>query len=221
MNIQHLESLSDVVANITGVQVRERVPDTVLSRADDVLLVDLSPAELIERLKEGKVYLPENAQRAVDSFFRIGNLTALARDGAAAHRRPSRRPDGRLSQAERHRGALADGRAAAGVHRPRCAVGKGCAHRRAAGVRASTRPGWWCRSNAPTARRCRPRRASGWTRLFNLAESLGAETRRVVGSDFVEEILRLARREHATQIVIGGRRQRFPARCGANRCRMR
>ncbi len=77
MNIQHLESLSDVVTQITGVQVRERVPDTVLSRADDVLLIDLPPAELIERLKEGKVYLPENARRAGDSFFRVGNLTAL------------------------------------------------------------------------------------------------------------------------------------------------
>ena len=77
MNIQHLESLSDVVAQITGVPVRERVPDIVLSRADDVLLVDLAPAELIERLKQGKVYLPDNAKRAVDSFFRLGNLTAL------------------------------------------------------------------------------------------------------------------------------------------------
>ncbi len=77
MNIQHLESLSDVVAEITGVPVRERVPDIILKRADEVLLVDLAPAELIERLKEGKVYLPENAQRAVDSFFRLGNLTAL------------------------------------------------------------------------------------------------------------------------------------------------
>ena len=77
MNVQHLESLSEVVAEITGVPVRERVPDTVLKRADDVLLVDLAPAELIERLKQGKVYLPENAQSAVDSFFRLGNLTAL------------------------------------------------------------------------------------------------------------------------------------------------
>ena len=77
LNIQHLESLSDVVAQIAGVPVRERVPDTVLNRADDVLLVDLPPAELIERLKEGKVYLPDNAKRAADRFFRLGNLTAL------------------------------------------------------------------------------------------------------------------------------------------------
>ena len=66
-----------MVAEITGVAVRERVPDTLLARADEVMLVDLPPAELIERLKEGKVYLPDNAKRAVDSFFRLGNLTAL------------------------------------------------------------------------------------------------------------------------------------------------
>lgn len=77
LNIQHLESLSDVVAQITGVPVRERVPDTVLSRADDVLLVDLPPAELIERLNQGKVYLPDSAKRAIERFFRLGNLTAL------------------------------------------------------------------------------------------------------------------------------------------------
>ena len=77
MNVQHLESLSDVVQQITSAPVRERVPDKVLQQADDVLLVDLEPAALIERLKEGKVYLPENARRAADSFFRLGNLTAL------------------------------------------------------------------------------------------------------------------------------------------------
>ena len=77
LNIQHVESLSDLVTQITGVTIRERVPDSVLSRADEMLLVDLPPAELIERLKEGKVYLPESANRAVDRFFRVGNLTAL------------------------------------------------------------------------------------------------------------------------------------------------
>jgi two-component system sensor histidine kinase KdpD len=77
VNIQHLESLADLVAQITGVTVRERVPDVVLKKADEVVLVDLPPTELIERLKEGKVYLPESASRAIDRFFRLGNLTAL------------------------------------------------------------------------------------------------------------------------------------------------
>jgi len=77
MNVQHLESLRDVVAQITGVIVRENVPDTVLERADEVELVDLPPDDLLVRLKEGKVYLPEQARHARDHFFRKGNLLAL------------------------------------------------------------------------------------------------------------------------------------------------
>jgi two-component system, OmpR family, sensor histidine kinase KdpD len=77
MNVQHLESLRDVVAQITEVIVRENVPDTVLQRADEVELVDLSPDDLLVRLKEGKVYLPEQARHARDHFFRKGNLLAL------------------------------------------------------------------------------------------------------------------------------------------------
>ena len=77
LNVQHLESLKDVVAQITGVVVRENVPDTVLERADEVELVDLPPDDLLVRLKEGKVYLPEQARHARDHFFRKGNLLAL------------------------------------------------------------------------------------------------------------------------------------------------
>jgi two-component system sensor histidine kinase KdpD len=77
MNVQHLESLRDVVAQITGVVVRENVPDTVLERADEVELVDLPPDDLLVRLKEGKVYLPDQARHARDHFFRKGNLLAL------------------------------------------------------------------------------------------------------------------------------------------------
>ena len=77
VNIQHLESLSDVVSRITGVRVRETIPDTVIENADEVMVVDITPGELIKRLKEGKVYLPENARRAIDKFFKPGNLTAL------------------------------------------------------------------------------------------------------------------------------------------------
>ena len=77
MNVQHLESLKDVVAQITGVIVRENVPDTVMQRADEIELVDLPPDDLLVRLKEGKVYLPEQAMAARDHFFRKGNLLAL------------------------------------------------------------------------------------------------------------------------------------------------
>jgi len=77
VNIQHIESLNDVVAQITHVRVRETVPDTVFDRADAVELVDLTPDDLIQRLKEGKVYVPKQAERALEHFFSPANLTAL------------------------------------------------------------------------------------------------------------------------------------------------
>ena len=93
LNIQHIESLSDVVSTITGVKVREVVPDTVLEYADDVVLVDITPDELIQRLKQGKVYLPENAQRAADNFLQAGNITALRE---LALRRTAQRVDDQM-----------------------------------------------------------------------------------------------------------------------------
>lgn len=77
LNVQHVESITDVVAQITGVMVRETVPDSVLEQADELVLVDLTPDDLIKRLREGKVYIPRQAQAAEKNFFRTGNLTAL------------------------------------------------------------------------------------------------------------------------------------------------
>ena len=77
INVQHVESLGDVIQQITGVRVRETVPDALIERADEIELVDISPDELLERLAEGKVYVPEQAQRAVQNFFHKGNLHAL------------------------------------------------------------------------------------------------------------------------------------------------
>lgn len=77
LNIQHLESLNDVVAKITRILVRETVPDSIIDRADEVEVVDLTPEDLIQRLREGKVYLPQQAERAVRHYFQPGNLTAL------------------------------------------------------------------------------------------------------------------------------------------------
>ena len=77
VNVQHIESLNDVVAQITQVIVRETVPDRVIEQADEVELIDLTPNDLLQRLKEGKIYLPGQAERAIGSFFRKGNLIAL------------------------------------------------------------------------------------------------------------------------------------------------
>lgn len=77
LNVQHLESLNGTVGAITGIRVQETVPDTVLDRADEIILVDVTPDELLARLKAGKVYLPQQAERAAQNFFRKGNLIAL------------------------------------------------------------------------------------------------------------------------------------------------
>ena len=93
VNIQHIESLNDVVAQITGVRVRETVPDAILDRADAVELVDLTPDDLIQRLKEGKVYVPKQAERALKNYFSPTNLTALRE---LALRRTAERVDEQL-----------------------------------------------------------------------------------------------------------------------------
>ncbi len=93
VNIQHFESLNDVVAQITGVRVRETVPDSILDRADAIELVDITPHDLIQRLKDGKVYVPKQAERALEHFFSPANLTALRE---LALRRTAERVDEQL-----------------------------------------------------------------------------------------------------------------------------
>jgi two-component system, OmpR family, sensor histidine kinase KdpD len=93
LNIQHVESLNDVIAQITRIKVRETVPDSVLDNADDIEVVDLTPDELMQRLREGKVYVPEQAKRALDHYFSPGNLTALRE---LALRRTAQRVDEQL-----------------------------------------------------------------------------------------------------------------------------
>jgi len=77
LNVQHIESLNDAVARITNIRMRETIPDSLITRARDITLIDLTPEELIQRLKQGKVYIPEQARAALDGFFNIANLTAL------------------------------------------------------------------------------------------------------------------------------------------------
>src|SRR5690242_6067919 len=93
LNIQHVESLNDVVAKITRIRVRETVPDSIIDRADDIEVIDLSPEDLVQRLKEGKVYVPYQAERAIRHYFSPGNLTALRE---LALRRTAQRVDQQL-----------------------------------------------------------------------------------------------------------------------------
>ncbi len=115
VNVQHLESLNDIVGGSPASRVRETVPDRVFDEADEVELVDLPPDDLLQRLKEGKVYLPEQAARAVQNFFRKGNLIALRE---LALRRTADRVDAQMRTYRRRacrRGAgVADARGAAG-----------------------------------------------------------------------------------------------------------
>ena len=115
VNIQHLETLNDAVARVTGVRVRETVPDTFFDRADEVINVDVTVEELRNRLREGKVYRPEKVEQALSNFFRKGNLSTLRELALARRGRRSRREGGELSRS-RGTGAGADSRARDGVH---------------------------------------------------------------------------------------------------------
>src|ERR1700712_5254177 len=101
LNVQHLESLVDVVWRITGVRQRETVPDSALSNADEIELIDITPAALRQRMAEGKVYVPETARLAADNFFKPENLTALRE---MALRRAAQTVDDQLTQAMKRAG---------------------------------------------------------------------------------------------------------------------
>jgi two-component system sensor histidine kinase KdpD len=201
VNVQHLESLSDVVSQFAGVPVREVVPDSVLNDADDVILIDIPPAELIERLEQGKVYLPDNAKRARDKFFRLGNLTALRE---MALRRTADRVDDQMIDYLRQNAIEGPWRTAERL--VVCVAADPVSEEviRAAGRMAQSLNAPW--TAVHVERPDRPTSAAVLQQLddnLRLAERLGAETKRLVGSDFVDEILKFARKEHATQIVMG------------------
>ena len=119
LNVQHIESLNDVIAQITGVAVRETLPDTVLERADEIELIDITPDELMERLAAGKVYIPAQAERALKNFFQKGNLVALRE---LSLRQAASRVQRDVEAARQERAAVAPwltSRAAAGLRRPK------------------------------------------------------------------------------------------------------
>jgi two-component system sensor histidine kinase KdpD len=197
LNIQHLESLADVVSRITGVVVRETVPDIVLRDADDIVLVDITSEDLIQRLKDGKVYLAETARLAQQKFFTLRNLTALRE---IALRRTAARVDDQMVEQLRQ-GAI--GGPWETSERLLVCVGPDAlsmdvvraASRLATGLNAS-----WV---AATVDRPSGDAGGGVDAALRLAQSLGAETTRLVGHDMPAEILGYAERENITQIVVG------------------
>jgi two-component system, OmpR family, sensor histidine kinase KdpD len=202
VNVQHIESLNDVVAQITRVQVRETVPDTLLERADEIELVDISPEQLLQRLKEGKVYLPDQAVRAATHFFQRGNLLALRE---LALRRTAEHVE---SDVQEYRAEFGVERTWATTERVLVSVGPSpasarlvrAAKRMAVGLRAP-----WVAVYVEGAGRP-PLRDADLVRLdanLRLAESLGATVVRLSGNDVAGPLLAYARKHNVTRLIIG------------------
>jgi two-component system sensor histidine kinase KdpD len=203
LNIQHVESLVDVVWKITGVRQRETVPDSALARADDIELVDITPDELRQRMAEGKVYLPETAKLAAANFFKPENLTALRE---LALRRMAQTVDDQLLAAMRQRGV--EGPWAAGE---RILVLVGPDPMAQSLVRAGRRlsdmmmDAPWTVTFVERPNRAGPG-AAGAAKVsaaFKLAEQLGGQAVVLTGDDLVATLLDYARQNNVTQIVVG------------------
>ncbi|HEX6852954.1 MAG TPA: sensor histidine kinase KdpD [Candidatus Polarisedimenticolaceae bacterium] len=202
LNVQHLESLNDLVAQVTGVAVRETVPDSIVESADEVELIDLPPDELLGRLRDGKVYVPEQAERAVANFFRKGNLIALRE---LALRCTADRVDAQMQVYRRAEGAERTWP---------------IAEKLLVCISPSPSAARLVRAGRRLARRLR----ASWTVLFveqprhaalskedqayadhalRLAEELGGETVTLTAHDAVEEIVAFARARNVSKIVVG------------------
>ncbi|HEU5467302.1 MAG TPA: sensor histidine kinase KdpD [Gemmatimonadales bacterium] len=201
LNVQHLESLNDVVAQITGVQVRETVPDSILDEADDVELADLSAEDLLTRLREGKVYVPEQAARALEEFFRKGNLIALRE---LALRRTAQRVDAQMRGYREEHGIQEIWPAA---DRLLVCIGPNPAGARLirAGKRmaSSLQCDWLVVSVEVPGQAISDSDRAALAQNLHLAQELGAQTATLSGHDVATEILAYAREQNVAKVVIG------------------
>jgi two-component system sensor histidine kinase KdpD len=202
LNVQHLETLNDIIARITGVTVRETVPDSVFEAAHEVELVDLAPDDLIERLREGKVYVPQQAARAVENFFRKDNLFALRE---LALRRMAERVN---AQVEDYRRAQAVARTWPTAERLLVCVSpsplSGRLVRGARRMAASLKCPWVAvYVETPAAASLPTPARDQLLQNFRLAEQLGARTVTLTGSNPVDEVIRYARDQNVTKIIVG------------------
>jgi len=202
LNIQHLESLNDIVAQVTGVIVRETIPDRVIDEASEIEVIDLPPDELLVRLQEGKVYIPEQASRAIEKFFRKGNLTALRE---MSLRRAAERVDDQMLSYMRTRAI--QGPWAAGerllvcispsllaeklVRTTRRLAGELNAEWVAVYVDVASRP-----ENDPVNR-------ERIGRVLQLAEELGGKSVTIPGRSILEAVLEYAHQNNITKVVVG------------------
>ena len=202
VNVQHIESLNDVVAQITGVIVRETVPDRIIEQADEIRLVDLPPAELLERLAEGKVYVPEQARRAMEGFFKKGTLIALRE---LALRQTAQRVDEQMRSQKRAEGvehAWPVGERILVCVSPSPASAR--LLRAARRIAASLRAEWIAAYvETPLALRMSEADRERVAQNLQLAEQLGAETVRLSGESAAQEVILYARSRNVTRIVLG------------------
>jgi two-component system, OmpR family, sensor histidine kinase KdpD len=201
VNVQHLESLNDIVAQITRVRVRETVPDRIVNDAE-VEVIDLTPDDLIQRLREGKVYVPDQAERALKHYFSPGNLTALRE--LALRRAAERVDDQMLDYMQEH--AIA-GPWAAGERLLVCVSEQPSALLlvRYAKRVADRLRGPWTAVYVETSRHQRLSEAERdrVAEALRLAEKLGADTISLPGQRIADDVLSYARENNATQIIIG------------------
>jgi two-component system sensor histidine kinase KdpD len=202
VNVQHLESLNDIVRQITGVIVRETLPDSFLNRADEIELIDLPPDDLLQRLKEGKVYIPEQAEKAMEHFFRKGNLIALRE---LALRRTAEQVDEQMINYRRDAGVRDIWPAAERIlvcigPNPRSIRLIRAARRMAAGLRAE-----WIAVHVEAPSHIKPSAEDLQTLAehMRLAESLGAQTVTLTGPKASDEILTYARQRNVSKIIVG------------------
>ena len=204
VNIQHLESMNDVVEQITGIEQRETIPDAVVRAADQVELVDMTPEALRRRMAHGNIYPPEKVDASLANYFREGNLGALRElalmwvadrvdealeDYREAHGIPGRgrRASGSSSRSPAHPVATTS---SGGPPAWRCARAASCSG---------------CTCGRPTA--CAVRRASRWPSSARLLQELGGEYHEMASADVADALVQFARAENATQLVLGASRQ--------------
>ena len=202
LNVQHLESLNDIVGQITGIRVRETVPDRVFDSADEISLVDLPPDELLRRLREGKVYIPRQALQAADGFFRKGNLIALRE---LSMRRAADRID---SQMRDYRADLSIHQIWQARERILVCIGPNPESERL--VRAASRLATamhadWIAIFVETTdlQTLPPQRRERIFATLRLAQELGAETTTIPGSDIATALSAFAKEHNTTTLVLG------------------
>jgi two-component system sensor histidine kinase KdpD len=202
LNVQHLESLNDLVNRVTGIAVRETVPDRVLDAADEVEFIDLPPEELLKRLAEGKVYLPDRAAQAVRHFFRRGNLLALRE---LALRRTAEHVDADVQDYRRDHEIAPTWPVAERILvcvRPNPESDRlvRAARRIAARLKAE-----WIVAyvESPGQPLLSPVERQALTRTMKLAEELGATTAALSGESVAEALLAFARQRNVSRIVVG------------------